>query len=135
MDRTLNSSKGSADKPLKRQKISKAEKKTRQRRREEIKQQRANSVRDSQNEEIRNQSIERLNQLRALTAEQQAEIERIQNTIANELVESVTYAKQQLQKDYDDEESDSELPPNWKGLTPGLAPVGYEPDSSDDEPY
>lgn len=54
------------------------------------------------------------------------EIEELKREISKELKTQPTYTKRQYR-----------LQPTFEGLTPGLAPVGYDPDESDseDEPY
>lgn len=56
------------------------------------------------------------------------EIENLKNEIAKELESKATYVKRQYKAD---------VPMSWEGLTPGLAPVGYDPDESDsdEDPY
>lgn len=56
------------------------------------------------------------------------EIANLKNDIVRELETKATYVKRQYK---------ANVPLTWEGLTPGLAPVGYDPDESDsdEDPY
>lgn len=101
-------------------KKSKAEKKAIQKRREEIrklKESRSNakSTKSKTPKQPKNSEIE-------------DEIQALREDIAKDIDNKATYVKRQYRAD---------VPAGWEGLTPGLAPVGYDPDESDsdEDPY
>lgn len=101
-------------------KKSKAQKRALQKRREEIRKHKESllatkSTKSKKPKPVKNSEIDN-------------EIQALREDIAKDIDTKATYVKRQYRAD---------VPAGWEGLTPGLAPVGYNPDESDsdEDPY
>lgn len=111
------SSKDSSQIPKKK---SKAQKRALQKRREEIRKHKESllatkSTKSKKPKPVKNSELDH-------------EIQALREDIAKDIDTKATYVKRQYRAD---------VPAGWEGLTPGLAPVGYNPDESDsdEDPY
>jgi len=116
LDKLVSKTLASNNGELRRRKIGRTEKRLRKQQRAEIRE-----------EKLKNDQkpLKPRKAAKKQPTAEETEIENLKNEIVKELGTSDPYVKRQFRATV----------PTWEGLTPGLAPLGYDPDESDEDPY